>query len=467
MPLPAQLAFTPLDQLARKLRAGEFTSLELTQFFLDRLTRLGPRCGAVATLCTDLALADARRADEDLKAGRDRGPLHGLPIGVKDLLAIPGYPTTWGAAPFRDTIREGEATVVRKLREAGAILVAKLAMIELAGGLGYRQGNASWTGPAKNPWDESTWAGGSSSGSGAAVAAGLVPAAIGSETWGSILTPASYCGVVGYRPTYGLVSKAGAMALSWSMDKLGPLTRTAADAATLVAAIAGVDPADDSTVDRPFQPVKGPFDGPFRVGILRDPREKVQPAIAQSFAKSLDILATCAELEPVSLPELPYATVAGTLIACEMSAAFEPLVASGAVWELTASEDRPGAHAAQFIPARDYIHALRIRAKMVRALDELFQKFDAIVAPATATTAVALDREFGESQIGFRASQLGAASNVCGLPGLFLPNGFDDHRRPTSIQLVGRAFTDARLLALGQALQARTTWHEQSPKGWD
>jgi aspartyl-tRNA(Asn)/glutamyl-tRNA(Gln) amidotransferase subunit A len=467
MPVAAEFAFAPLTRLARELRAGTFTSVELAEFFLERLARLGPKCNAVCTLCRELALADARKADENLRSNRDRGPLHGMPIGLKDLLNLPGYPTTWGAPAFQETERTGEATVVRKLREAGAVVVAKLAMIEMAGGLGYRQGDASWTGPARNPWNTEMWAGGSSSGSGAAVAAGLVPAAIGSETWGSILTPASYCGITGYRPTYGLVSRAGAMALSWTMDKIGPLTRTAADAAAIIAVIAGQDADDPSTVAVPFEPVQPPFDGPFRIARLVDPSENVRKPIRENFEKALEILGAVGEILPVQLPDLPYSTAAGTTIACEMAAAYEPLIASGAVWEMTAPEDRPGAHAAQFIPARDYINAQRIRAIALREMNKALEGFDAIVAPATATVAVPLGQDFSMAQIGARASQLGAASNLCGLPGLFLPTGFDPRGLPTSMQIVGRPFSDAKLLALGQAYQARTNWHEKSPEGWN
>lgn len=466
MPISAEMAFAPLTTLAKELRARSFTAVELADFFLGRLERLGPKCNAVCTLTRDLAQADAMKADQDLREGRDRGPLHGMPIGIKDLLNVPGYPTTWGAPAFRETEREGEATVVRKLREAGAVIVAKLAMIEMAGGLGYRQGNASWTGPARNPWNTDMWAGGSSSGSGAAVAAGLVPAAIGTETWGSILTPASYCGITGFRPTYGLVSRTGAMALSWTMDKIGPLTRTAADAESILKVIAGKDADDGSKVNVIFKPEVPPHIGPYRIGRLVDPAENVRKPIRENFEKALEVLSALGEVTPVSLPDLPYSVAAGTTIACEMAAAYEPLIANGAVWEMTAPEDRPGAHAAQFIPARDYINAQRIRAIAVRELDKAFEGFDVVVSPATATVAIPLNQDFDATRGGARASQLGAASNLCGLPGLFLPTGFDPRGLPTSMQLVGRAFSDARLLAIGQAYQSKTDWQTSTPDGW-
>ncbi|HEY1065785.1 MAG TPA: amidase, partial [Pirellulales bacterium] len=226
MPVDPDLAFAPLRYLARGLRSGDFSAVELAEFFLARLDRLGPTFNAVVTITKEIALAQAERADRELAQGHDRGPLHGIPYGAKDLLAAAGAPTTWGAAPLKDQVFDEDATVIVKLREAGAVLCAKLAMVEIAGGLGYDQANAAFTGPGLNPWNRGYWSGGSSSGSGSAVGAGLVPFAIGSETWGSIMTPASYCGVSGLRPTYGRVSRAGAMALTWSMDRLGPLAHT-------------------------------------------------------------------------------------------------------------------------------------------------------------------------------------------------------------------------------------------------
>ena len=214
---------------------------------LRRLETIGPKLGAVVTVTRERALAQAHRANQELLAGRDRGPLHGIPYGAKDLLATKGIPTTWGAEPLRGQVFDFDATVVRRLEEAGAVLVAKLAMVELAGGLGYNNPDASFTGPGRTPWNPDYWSGGSSSGPASAVAAGLVPFAIGSETSGSILTPAAFCGVTGLRPTYGLVSRHGAMALCWTLDKLGPLARGADDCALVLAAIAGADPADPTT----------------------------------------------------------------------------------------------------------------------------------------------------------------------------------------------------------------------------
>src|SRR5437762_4464820 len=249
----ADFAFLSVAELGRLLRSKQASATELAGYFLDRLERLGPRYNAVVAVTRERALAEAAQADREIKAGKWRGPLHGIPYGVKDLLATKDYPTTWGAEPYRQQKFDHDATVVERLGAAGAVLVGKLAMVELAGGMGYNQANASFTGPGKTPWNPNYWSGGSSSGPGAAVAAGLVPFAIGSETSGSILTPAAYCGVTGLRPTYGLVSRHGAMALAWTMDKLGPMARTADDCALVLAAISGPDSRDETSVKRRFE----------------------------------------------------------------------------------------------------------------------------------------------------------------------------------------------------------------------
>src|SRR5256885_3476446 len=234
----SELMYLPVRQLAARVKSRQISPVKLAETCLDRLEKLGPQLNAVVTVMRDSALREAHAAENDIAHGRHKGPLHGIPYGVKDLLATKGVPTAWGAAPYREQVFDYDATVVARLRAAGAVLVAKLAMVELAGGMGYNQADASFTGPGLSPWNTRFWSGGSSSGPGAAVAAGLVPFAIGSETSGSILTPSAYSGVTGLRPTYGLVSRHGAMALSWTLDKLGPMGRTADDCALVLAAIA-------------------------------------------------------------------------------------------------------------------------------------------------------------------------------------------------------------------------------------
>ncbi|MGH8056417.1 MAG: amidase, partial [Candidatus Entotheonellia bacterium] len=246
--------FLPIRQLAERLRTKQLSVIDVVELFLERLATLGPELNAVVTVTHARARRQAHAAQAEIDAGRYRGLLHGIPYGAKDLLATAeGIPTTWGAAPFREQCFDYDASVIRRLDQAGAILVGKLAMVELAGGMGYRQANASFTGPGINPWNRQAWSGGSSSGSGAAVSAGLVPFAIGSETWGSILSPAANCGVTGLRPTYGRVSRYGAMALSWTLDKLGPLALSADDCGIILDAIAGPDPADPSSSGRRYR----------------------------------------------------------------------------------------------------------------------------------------------------------------------------------------------------------------------
>lgn len=463
MAVEPSLAFASVRALGRHLRDKRFTALELTEFFLERLRKHGPRLNAVVTLTEETAKAQARQADQELAQGLDRGPLHGIPYGAKDLLATPGIPTSWGAAPLRDRILEGEATVVRRLREAGAVLCAKLAMVEIAGGLGYDQANASFTGPGLNPWGLDRWSGGSSSGSGSSVGGGLVPFAIGSETWGSIMTPAGYCGVTGLRPTYGRVSRHGAMALSWTMDKLGPLTRTADDAGLVLQAIAGHDPADHTSLRRKFTYRPGKAARRWKLARIDGDTAKVQPEVKAAFEKSLEVLQVEADIETVELPELPYSLVASVIINCELAAAFEGLVKSGDIWEMTAPEDRIGAHAPQLIPAKDYINALRIRRKIQVALDELLKPFDALVTPTLATVASPIDRDFAVYGRGYGSTPIGGGANAAGIPAITVPNGFGQQHLPTGVKFVGRAFSENRLLNLARLYQQATAWHLEMP----
>jgi aspartyl-tRNA(Asn)/glutamyl-tRNA(Gln) amidotransferase subunit A len=462
--MPGNLTFATVRELGRQLRAGDVTSMELTEHFLDRLLRFGPQYNAVVRLTSDIALAQATSADQDLKDGRDRGPLHGIPFGVKDLLATRGIPTTWGAAPMKERVIDQDATVIIRLREAGAVLCAKLAMVELAGGFGYKQADASFTGPGLNAWDKTCWSGGSSSGPGSAVGAGLVPFAIGSETWGSIVTPAACCGVAGLRPTYGRVSRHGAMALSWTMDKIGPMCRSADDCGLVLAAIAGPDPQDSSCLTIPwtFDPVSG--DRQFRFAVLKVDPDRVQPEVLANYERALDVLRQFGSVETIELPDLPYSVVAATIISCEMSAAFGEFISSGDVWELTASEDRWGAHSNLLIPAKDYINALRIRGKIQLAMDSLLARYDAIVTPTLNTEAGPINQRFSEWSRGFVCSELGGAANVAGLPGLTVPNGFGVRGLPTGIKFTGRARNENAVLAAAMAFQARTAWHATFPE---
>jgi Asp-tRNA(Asn)/Glu-tRNA(Gln) amidotransferase A subunit family amidase len=462
------LTWLSLPELGRLLRTRKVSSVELAEHFLDRLERLGPAYNAVVTVLRAPAIAEARLRDADLASGKDRGPLHGIPYGAKDLLAAEGAPTTWGAQPYRNQMLKGDATVVRRLREAGAVLCAKLAMVELAGGMGYNQAFASFTGPGRSPWDPARWSGGSSSGSGAAVGAGLLPFAIGSETWGSIQYPAAFCGVTGLRPTYGRVSRHGAMALSWTMDKLGPLARTVADCGTVLAAIAGPDPADPSALRRGFAYRAGAKARKrHRLGILRGTLEKTQPELRRNFEESLRVLREFADIEEeLELPDFPYEAMASIVIDAEAASAFEPLFESGRITELTAPEDRIGGYAGQVVLAKDYIRALRLRRPAAAALDRLLAGVDAVAAPTMPTVAWPIDAAFDKVYPDYSGgADISGPANLCGVPGVFLMNGTGEGGLPTSLQLTGRALGEDSLLTIGHRYQQRTKFHRLRPPG--
>ena len=457
--------FTPVRVLAERVRTRRLSPVALAETFLDRLERLGPRYNAVVTVTRARALEQARRAEGEIAAGRYRGPLHGIPYGAKDLLATSGgIPTTWGAAPFRNRVFDYDAAVIRRLEAAGAVLCAKLAMVELAGGMGYRQPNAAFTGPGVNPWSPDAWSGGSSSGSGSAVAAGLVPFAIGSETWGSILSPAGNCGVSGLRPTYGRVSRHGAMALCWTLDKLGPLALTADDCGLVLEAIAGRDPADPTTADRAYR-----YDGEagaarsFRFGVLRGVTDGCEDAVRENFERSLRTLEGLGTVEEVSLPELPYDDITRTILFAEAASAFEDLIESGGIAGLTAPEDRYTAYARDAILAKDYVKALRLRGVMAREVDRVLARLDALVAPGRASVAAMLEGEFRSAIRGTARDVMGAVGNGAGLPAVAVPNGFGARGLPTSLQFMGRAWEENTMLAAAAAYQSVTDWHTRHP----
>jgi aspartyl-tRNA(Asn)/glutamyl-tRNA(Gln) amidotransferase subunit A len=410
-------------------------------------------------------MTQAAEADAELKDGRDRGPLHGIPYGAKDLLATRGIPTTWGCAPYRDRVIDHDATIITKLRAAGAVLVAKLSMVELAGGMGYRQANASLTGPGRNPWKPSQWSGGSSSGSGSAVAAGLVPFAIGSETSGSISTPSSYCGLTGLRPTYGRVSRAGAMALSWTLDKIGPMAHSAHDCGLILDAIAGPDPDDLSASERPYRYPPADHPGrPFRLAVLRDGVEHARPEVRDHFERAVAAFtAMGGEVDAIDLPGLPFGPVLSTVLSAESASAFEEMVDSGLVFQLTAPEDRIGGFADRAILATDYLRAQRIRAKLARALDAWLAPFDAVLTVPTADPAPTADGPFDRDRT-HSSKSLVVPGNICGTPALILPTGATEDGLPTALQLDGRAFTENRLIAVATAFQEATAWHTKHPE---
>ena len=471
-----EVFFASVRDLGVMLRARRFSAVELAEGYLQRLESIGPKLGALVTLTRELALAQAHRANQELLAGRDRGPLHGSPYGAKDLLATKGIPTTWGAEPYRQQVFDHDATVVERLQEAGAVLLGKLAMVELAGGMGYNNPDASFTGPGRTPWNPAHWSGGSSSGSGAAVAAGLVAFAIGSETSGSILTPATFCGVCGLRPTYGLVPRHGAMALCWTLDKLGPLCRSADDCGLVLAAIAGPDPRDAASAGEFRYPKRSLLAEPrrtFKVGVIKDATAGASPDVAASFARSLTVLRTFATVEEdVAFPEFPWGAAVGTIVDAEGAAAFRDLIESGGTKKLRDRTDRIGGFQMMTTTAVDYLQALRARVPMRKALDDLLSHYDALVGPTRTALSPPIGYDFDKPPGGPppspppeapRAPATIPAGNLAGLPALCVPNGFGKDNLPTSLQFLGRAFSEATLVALADRYQQDTEWHTKRP----
>lgn len=460
------LVFKSIRELSPLIRQRQVSPVALTELFLARLETLGPQYNAVVTVTRERAMAQAKRAEREIAAGQYRGPLHGIPYGAKDLLATSGgIPTTWGAEPFRNQTFAYDAAVIQKLEEAGAILAAKLAMVELAGGMGYRQPNASFTGPGINPWNRQRWTGGSSSGSAAAVAAGLVPFAIGSETWGSILLPATYCGLAGLRPTHGRVSRYGAMVLSWTLDKLGPLCLTADDCGLVLAAIAGPDPRDAATIDAPFRydsSVGGRHQ--LRLALFKNVIQDIQDdAIRSNFERALETLRQVATIEEIELPPLPYEVMTRIILQVESASAFEDFIENGRAAQLTAPEDRFGPYARTAILAQDYLKALRVRGKMARAVDAALAPYDAVVGLTHAGAATPVDQSFQASFQGTFKDLMGAIGNGAGLPAVSVPNGFTADGLPTGIQFMGRAFDENKVLQIAHVYQSLTDWHLHHP----
>ena len=465
--------FATISELNAGLKSKQFSAVELVRAFAQRLEQLGPRYNALALPLTAIAIRRARDVDKELKRERYRGPLQGIPFGAKDLLSYADHPTTWGARPYAAQTFDYTATLLKKLDNVGAVLVGKLAMVELAGGGGYRTAAASVSGPGLNPWDRSRWSGGSSSGSASAVAAGLLPFAIGSETSGSILTPAAFCGVTGLRPTYGLVSRHGAMALSWTMDKLGPLCRSAEDCGLVLEVIAGADSEDSGSALKSFhytpqyyRPAKD-----LRIGYAPvDFAEWAQPSARTAFQQALGVIReTGAKLIETKLPDLPYGPLATTIIAAEGSSVFEPLISSGKVDELADAKQIAGLKAGLEISAHDYLKAMRIRTIVKHKIRRLFADVDVLLSPSRFGPAPKisepLDHHPGEQETPKDSgmSALIPAGNLAGIPALSLPCGFADGL-PVAIQLVGHAFSENQLIALGKEFQTRTDWHRRRPK---
>lgn len=482
--VPDDVYFAPVSELSERLKKREFSSLELTRAFCDRLEKLGPRYNALALTLREQAVRQADQADDDLKRERYRSPLLGVPYAVKDLLAVAKHPTTWGARPYVAQVFPEDAEVVKRLKKAGAILIGKLGMVELAGGGGYNTPAASLQGPGLNPWDRSRWAGGSSSGSGSAVAAGLAPFALGSETSGSILTPSAFCGVTGLRPTYGLVSRVGAMALSWTLDKIGPMGRSAEDCARVLQVISGGDSDDPGSAGKRFYyvPQFAPKLNELKVAYAPgDFAEWADPATRGAFEQALNVVKGLGvKLVESKLPDFPYGAAVGTIVNAEGASAFEDLIRSGQVDQLADKRQVAGLKASLELPAVDYLRAMRIRRLIQQALRKMFYDVDVILTPARNNVAPKanepLDRSLavGTGSAGAGAAPSGgpppvqgfrqmiAAGNLAGIPALSLPCGLVDGL-PVALSVAGPAFSENTLVALGVAFQTQTDWHRRRP----
>ena len=468
--IPNDIFFASISELGAKLRAKEFSCLELTRAFCDRFERLGPRYGALALSMREQALKQARDVDAELKRGRTRGPLQGIPYGVKDLIAVKDQPTAWGARPFAGQVFREDARVIEKLNSARAVLIGKLSMISLAGGGNYRSPAASVTGPGRNPWDRTRWSGGSSSGPGAAVSAGLTTFALGSETSGSILTPSAFCGVTGLRPTYGLVSRRGAMALSWTLDKIGPMCRSAEDCALVLDEIAGGDSSDPGSSGKNFSYAPKVARRPQEITIGYAPvdfEEWAEPAARAAFKEALGAIRGFGfRMKEVKLPEFPYGAVLGTILAGEAGSIFEEFVRSGSVDLLHDARQIAGLKSYVELPATDYLRAMRVRSLIQKAIYDLYLDVQVLLTPTRMGVADRvtdrLDQGSGPVGSSQGLSTMIPAGNLAGLPALSLPCGFADGL-PVAISLVGRAFYENMLFQIGNMYQKQTDWHRRRP----
>jgi Asp-tRNA(Asn)/Glu-tRNA(Gln) amidotransferase A subunit family amidase len=424
------LAFLPVFHLAELMRTGQVTSMELTKLYLQRLKKYDAHLHCVVTLTEDLALKQAQRADKEIAAGKYRGPLHGIPWGAKDLIAYPPYKTSWGAPYFKDQVLADKATVAQRLDAAGAVLVAKLSLGALA------MGDRWYGGMTRNPWKVTQGSSGSSAGSGSATAAGLVGFSLGSETLGSIISPSRRCGTSGLRPTFGRVSRHGCMSLAWSMDKIGPITRSVEDCALILAAIHGADGKDPTAVDRPFEwPATGKRFSELKIGYFETETpaaERDDLAVLRKFG---------VQLVPIQLPDTPEARPLTVILDAEAATVFDELTRKGITEGLNSWPNtfRQG----QFIPAVEYLRANRVRTLLMRQMANLMKQVDAYIG--------------GDDLV---------ITNFTGHPTVVMPDGFRqsaDEKVPYSVTFTGQLFGEAQLLTIAQAYQQERGYHLEHP----
>jgi len=436
-----ELAYYSVGQLSELIRTRKVTSEQLTTMYLDRLKKYSPKLECVITLTEELAMKQAKRADREIAKGKYHGPLHGIPYGAKDLLSVKGYKTTWGSVPYKEQVIEEDATVIRRLEDAGAVLVAKFTMGELA------MGDVWFGGRTRNPWNTKQGSSGSSAGSASATAAGLVGFAIGTETLGSIVSPSTRCGTTGLRPTYGRVSRTGAMALSWSMDKIGPICRAVEDCAVVFNAIYGPDEKDQTLYDVPFNYDPKINWKKLRIGYLKMEFDSVRSNKAISDLVLTVLTRLGATLIPIELPKLPMEPLR-IILNAEAAAAFDDLTRNGKDDSMV--RQGKGAwpnsfRSSRFIPAVEYIEANRVRYVVIQEMQKLMKDIDVYVAPS-----------FGGSNL--------LLTNLTGHPCLVLPDGFTKEGSLTSISFIGQLFGEAKLLAVAKAYQDATDFHLKHPR---
>ena len=471
---PARLedaAYWPMLHLAELVRTRRVRSEALTEMYLARLERLNPTLNCVVTFTRDLAMRQARAADAEIAAGRYRGPLHGIPWGAKDIIAVKGYPTTWGSGAFREQRLEHDAGVVDLLREAGAVLVAKLTTGELAGG-------DEWFGGRTNsPWDPDEGSSGSSAGPASAAAGGGVAFGIGTETSGSILSPSSICGATGLRPTYGRVTRAGVMTLSWSQDRVGPIARTVEDCAVVLGAIARPDGRDFSVVDHPFNWDASRDVRALRIGYLAnafgEPKRDAQLA-ANDEAVLTRLRALGLKLTPFTLPDLPMLRVTNSILGVESATAFDEFAREGGAARMTAPARGAGFSRGHFVPAIEYLQAQRVRGLIMQQFAAATEPFDVWVAPyfdmralrpppAPATPAPGAPAPPPPPALSGPIFDHFSVANLCGYPCISVPNGFTAKGQPTSITFLSRPYREAEMLAVAKAYQDAAGWHLRHP----
>ncbi|MDQ6829389.1 MAG: amidase [Gemmatimonadota bacterium] len=436
------LAFEPVTVLSELVRTKKVSSLALTQMYLARLKKYDPVLHCVITLTEDRALEQAKAADTEIARGKYRGPLHGIPWGAKDLFAVKGYPTTWGSPPYKDQTFDEDAEIVKRLDAAGAVLVAKLSLGELA------QGDLWFGARTRNPWKPDAGSSGSSAGPGSATSAGLVGFAIGTETLGSISSPSTVNGVTGLRPTFGRVPRTGAMALSWTMDKIGPMCRSVEDCALVLDAIQGPDGRDLSVRAAPYKWDATLKPQSLKIGYIKSAFDATERHLTKTFDDAaLEVMKRLGvNLIPVEIPDFQYGAMR-IILTAEGAAAFDDLTRSGKDKLMTAQDNGSWPNTfrvARFIPAVDYVNANRVRSMAIQKWAELMSTVDVIVCPTN-------------------GSQL-TATNLTGHPAVILPNGFrDTDNTPVSLTFLGRLYEEAKVLAVAHAYQQATTFHTKHP----